>query len=116
MTSFEGLQNWCISKCNRYLLSGDLCTATLVTNQGSRYSNIAAVKINANTYVFGKNTEGYLKMVAVDSLGMKIESRTLGPENSAPKVLTKETWDNGIVEIDVDHYNVEDVSMDCIGV
>ena len=73
------------------------------------------MKIDASTYVFGKNTEGYLKMVAVDLSGMKIESRTLGPENSAPKVLTKESWDNGNVESDVDYYNVEDVSMECIG-
>ena len=96
-------------------VSDGLCSATFVTNEGNRHPNIVAVKIDDSTYVFGKNTEGFLKMVAVDLLGTKTEIRHLGPYNNAPEFVTKERWENGIRMSNVNYYNVEGVNMNCIG-
>ena len=91
------------------------CSATFVTNERNRHPNVDAVKIHANLYVFGKNTEGYLKMVGVNHAGSKTEIRYLGPYNNAPRFVTKERWEKGTVLSDVNYYSVDDVSMNCIG-
>ena len=91
------------------------CSATLLTNERNSHPNIGAVQIHANLYVFGKNTEGYLKMVGVNHAGSKTEIRYLGPYNNAPKFVTKDRWERGIVLSNVNYYNVDDVSMNCIG-
>ena len=96
-------------------ISGGQCSATFVDNDGTRYSNNIAMKIDDSTYVFGKNAGGYLKMVAVDSSGKKTKIRYIGPYGKAPEVVTKERWESGRDINNVDYYNVEDVSMGCIG-
>ena len=78
-------------------------------NEGNRYVNKIAVRIDDNTYVFGEPLGGTLKMVAVNSKGQRIVSRYHDVEDG---VITKEKWQNSQI---YDHYNVADVSMDCVG-
>ena len=101
---------------NLYLFSGVLCTATFVTNEGNKFPNTAGVKIDENTYVFGQNTEGHLKMVAVDATGAKLTTR-YGPHIASDQIglnaVTKERWESGT---NGGGYSVEDVNMACIGI
>ena len=101
-----------------YLLSGDQCTATFVTNEGNKFPNTVGVRIDDNTYVFGQNTEGWLKMVAVDSTGAMLATR-YGPyinsDENGPTVVTKERWESGTTN-DTFVYSAEDVNMACIGI
>ena len=97
---------------NWLCFSSGKCTATFVDNEKNRFPNTVAVKIDDNTYIFGRNTMGLLKMVAVDSRGYTIMTRHLGPQSSAPDVVTKENWEKGTGG---GRYNVENIQMDCIG-
>ena len=81
-------------------------------NDKNRFPKTVAVKIDDNTYIFGRNTQGLLKMVAVDSRGHPIMTRHLGPQFSAPDAVTMENWKKGT---DGGRYNVENIQMDCIG-
>ena len=83
-------------------------------NLGRKFSNTVGVKIDDNLYVFGKNTGGWLKMVAVDRTGANIKQRYIGPQNNAPHVVTKELWEGGI-DNSYPIYDVEDVNMACVG-
>ena len=79
-------------------------------NEGNRYLNNIAVKIDESTYVFGHLHKGIVKMVAVDSTGKTIQSRY---HDAGEGAATKEKWESGS-DTSI-KYNVEDVSMDCIG-
>ena len=79
-------------------------------NEGNRYLNNIPVKIDENTYVFGHTHKGWVKMVGVDSTGEKIQARY---EKAVDYLVTKQKWERSTVTSL--NYNVEDVSMDCIG-
>ena len=79
-------------------------------NEGNRYLNNIAVKIDENTYVFGHTHKGVVKMVGVDSTGEKLQARY---ETAGDGIVTKQTWESGTVTSL--NYNVDDVRMDCIG-
>ena len=95
---------------NSNILSDKQCTATFVDNEGNKYLNNVAVKIDENTFVFGHTHSGYLKMVGVDSAGKKTQARY---QVAGDGVVTNQKWESGIVT--GVNYNVEDVRMDCIG-
>ena len=63
-------------------------------NEGNQFTNNVGLKIDGSTYVFGKNTGIWLKMVAYDASGTHVENRYAGPENSAPQTVTKDVWEN----------------------
>ena len=63
-------------------------------NEGNQFTNNIGLKIDASTYVFGKNTGTWLKMVAYDASGNRVENRHAGPANSAPQTVTKDVWEN----------------------
>ena len=79
-------------------------------DEGNKYLNSVAARIDENTYVFGNINGGLLKMVAVDSTGKTIQSRY---HDAGEGAATKEKWESGS-DTSI-KYNVEDVSMDCIG-
>ena len=87
-----------------------------MTNEGNKFPNTVGVKTDYNTYVFGQNTEGYLKMVAVNSTGAMITTRH-GPgialDQIGPNAVTKERWESGA---NGGEYSAEDVNMACVGI
>ena len=83
------------------------CRATFVDDDGKRHKHTHAVKIDEKTYVFGVHRDGYFRMVAVDSIGSKIQTRrALGYSN----VVTKEIWNSGTIG---GTYTAEDVKLNC---
>ena len=87
-----------------------------MTNEGNKFPNTVGVKIDDNTYVFGQNTEGHLKMVAVDSTGAMLTRRYgpyIAPENIGHNAVTKERWESGT---NGGEYSAEDVNMACAGI
>ena len=98
------------------MISGESCTATFVTNEGNKFPNTVGVKIDDNTYVFGQNTEGHLKMVAVDSAGAMLTTRYgpyIAPENIGPNAVTKDRWESGT---NGGGYSAEDLDMACVDI
>ena len=63
-------------------------------NEGNQFTNNVGLKIDGSTYVFGKNTGQWLKMVAYDASGTHVENRHSGPQNNAPQTVTKDVWEN----------------------
>ena len=87
-----------------------------MTNEGNKFPNTVGVKTDYNTYVFGQNTEGYLKMVAVNSRGAILTTRhgpPISPYIIGPNAVTKERWEGGTNGGD---YSAEDVNMACVGI
>ena len=80
-------------------------------NVGAEYPNAVGLKIDQNTYVFGKNTGDWLKMVAYDISGRRIESRHSGPKNSAPQTVTKDVWENATKGGD---YTIKNMNSHCL--
>lgn len=95
---------------------GESCTATFVTDKGLKFPNTVGVKIDDNTYVFGKRTEGHLKMVAVDSTGAILTRRWTSHTQRSPVSpwgVTKKRWDGGT---NGGVYSVEDLNMACVDI
>ena len=89
---------------------------TFVTDRGNKFPNTVGVKIDNNTYVFGQNTEGHLKMVSVDPTGAILATRHgphIDPEKIGPNAVTKERWEGGIYG---GGYKTEVVKMACVGI
>ena len=89
---------------------------TFVTDRGNKFPNTVGVKIDDNTYVFGQNTEGHLKMVAVDPTGAMLATRHgphIDPENIGRNAVTKERWEGGNYG---GGYKTEVVKMACVGI
>ena len=87
-----------------------------MTNEGNKFPNTLGVKTDYNTYVFGQNTEGYLKMVAVNSRGAMLTTRHgpgIAPDEIGPNAVTKERWESGA---NGGEYSAEDVNMACVGI
>ena len=87
-----------------------------MTNEGNKFPNTVGVKVDDNTYVFGQNTEGHLKMVAVDSTGAMLTTRhgpQIAPENIGPNAVTKERWERGN---NGGGYSTEDLNMACVDI
>ena len=98
------------------MLQGERCTSTFVTNEGNKFPNTVGVKTDYNTYVFGQNTEGYLKMVAVNSTGAILTTRHgpgIASDQMGPNAVTKERWESGT---NGGEYSAEDVNMACVGI
>ena len=103
---------------NLYIVSGESCTMTFVTDKGNKFPNTVGVKIDDNTFVFGQNTEGHLKMVAVDQTGALLAARHgphVAPENIGRNAVTKERWEGGNKTRE-GGYKTEVVKMACIGI
>tara|TARA_A100001015_G_scaffold204032_1_gene228009 strand:- start:861 stop:1178 length:318 start_codon:yes stop_codon:yes gene_type:complete len=101
---------------NIYIVSVALCTATFVDNEGNKYLNTIAAKIDENTYVFGQIQGGYHKMVGVNTRGKKTGIRYVWCKKSCKEpngAVTRQNWGSGR-DVNI-NYNVEDVKMDCIG-
>lgn len=62
-------------------------TGTFVCNEGKKFPNQKAVKIDANTWVFGGYSGGWFKMVSVDAKGKKKENR-----HTKTRKVTKSSW------------------------
>ena len=91
---------------------------TFVTDRGNKFPNTVGVKIDDNTYVFGQNTEGHLKMVAVDPTGAILATRHgphIAPEKIGPNAVTKERWEGGNNGNKIE-YKTEVVKMACVGI
>ena len=89
---------------------------TFVTDRGNKFPNTVGVKIDDNTFVFGQNTEGHLKMVAVDPTGAMLATRHgphIDPENIGRNAVTKERWEGGNYG---GGYKTEVVKMACVGI
>ena len=89
---------------------------TFVTDRGNKFPNTVGVKIDDNTFVFGQNTEGHLKMVAVDPTGAMLATRHgphIDPENIGRNAVTKERWKGGNYG---GGYKTEVVKMACVGI
>ena len=87
-----------------------------MTNEGNKFPNTVGVKTDYNTYVFGQNTEGYLKMVAVNSTGSMLTTRHgpgIAPDDIGPNAVTTKRWESGT---NGGEYSAEDVNMACIGI
>ena len=84
-------------------------------NEGNQFPNNIGLKIDQNTYIFGKNTGDWLKMVAYDmsvvSQPLRVESRYSGPKNSAPQTVTKEVWENANIGGD---YTINNMNEFCV--
>ena len=66
--------------------------------------------------MFGRNTEGYLKMVAVNSTGAMLRTRhgpAIATDQIGPNDVTKERWESGT---NGGEYSAEDVNMACAGI
>jgi hypothetical protein len=62
-------------------------TGTFVCNEGKKFRNQKAVKVAANTWVFGGYSGGWFKMVAVNNQGKKRENRYM-----KSRTITKSSW------------------------